>query len=448
MNLNITKLFLTVAFSLIIKANPIKKYPNEVTEWSMNTPSYFCIDMDGSRFFTNGEYFLCLTHYGGSIPSLSKDDKELTEKHLIMLDDEYYEFDPYLRHQFKNCNVSNTDSKSIDECYEEFADIIGVDVENIKPESDVNKANQQLINSLKDSCEKENGIFFYNDEDYICLVNSDNSEDLASFIINHDITYNGQHYSVEREYSKINNEEFYEYYTRIASLLNVSVDSLVPNNSFKDAFKKYAEFLNNSICVRFYERDYEFICFYAKMIPHEEDFANPYLRHYVSIDEEFYAISGFSSSFECRYKDPGCYDKIAYIMNVDDVNSIIPNKNKRSIIDIEKDCKNESGIFGYGNSYACLLNYENVTAVPQNSVCYADRDENIYCIYDKYTKVESCLKDNEKFDNEACFDEVKYITRKQLYKYTVNGDSIEVIIPPPPPRNPFDPFNVDFGVIE
>jgi len=89
------------------------------------------------RYFENDEGYICFVPYTGSI--LIKDVKKLTDKHVIILNENFYRYNVYsnIEHTSKKYDIDKTNDDSIDECYEVFAEIIGGDVEVIKPSSNL-----------------------------------------------------------------------------------------------------------------------------------------------------------------------------------------------------------------------------------------------------------------------------------------------------------------------
>jgi len=424
MNLNlITKLFLILSLALLAKTSPIEEYPNEVNnaEGRLYNIFHFCNEYVKGRFFLNGEAYLCLVPYSGSIP---KDVKELSEKHLIVLNENLYDFTPNINHTFKNCNINETDDNSINICYEEFADIIGVDVEAIKPKLELKETVDSMLQDIKDLCEKEEGIFFSNENGYICLVKPKfilHQSSINYFFIEKFIIYHDEYYTPHKIYTHIDYVEFYEYYEKIAELLNVNIDTLVPYKSFIDAMKEYFKFESKG-CILYYEKENSFACFGLSLVPDDEDLNTLLSNHRVVKDGKFYYLT--NSSFQCEKGDLSCYDRIAYVMDVD-VESIIPKENMVTIIDIKRGCESESGLFYYvsnGANYICLRRYQEQEEadIPENSICFLNiiNGENaIYCIKEQYTEVESCKKENEKFDYETCRKTVEDKTMKTFNKY-------------------------------
>jgi len=323
MNLNfITRLLLILSLALLAKAGPIEEYPNEL-EYAEGRVGYnveFCRKNEYGRFFLDGENFLCLVPYSGSIP---KKVEELTEKHLVILNEKIYDLSPNMIHTFKKCDISKKDSDSINECYEEYAEIIGIDVEAIKPKLNLKEAVDSMLQVIKDLCKSEAGLFFFNDDDYICLIKPKKLEVIMDFIgnfIDDFIIYRDEYYTPHKIYTYINYIEFEEYYTKVAKLLNVSIDSLVPYKSFDAAMKKYFEF-ERERCILYYEKENSFACFGLSVVPYDEDLNMLLNNHRAVIDGEFYYLT--KSSFKCERGDFSCYDRIAYVMDVD-VDSILP----------------------------------------------------------------------------------------------------------------------------
>lgn len=293
--------------------------------------------------------------------------------------------------------------------------------------------NPNEVNSLKDLCENEEGIFFSNENSYICLVKPNllyPQSSINILFIGNTIVYHDKYYTPSKKYTHIDYVELYEYYTKIAELLNVNIDTLVPYKSFIDAMKEYFKFMSTS-CTLYYEKENSYACFGLSLVPDDEDLNSLISNHRVVKDGKFYYLT--ESSFICEKGDFSCYDRIAYVMDVD-VDSILPKENMETTIDIERSCESESGgLFYYistGVNYVCLRKYQEQEEadIPENSVCFLDENNVIYCVKEQYTEIEACKKENEKFDYETCRKTVEgTVMSKIFYEYPSNGKSIKTI---------------------
>ncbi|OUM58542.1 carbohydrate-binding module family 1 protein, partial [Piromyces sp. E2] len=192
---------------------------------------------------------------------------------------------------------------------------------------------------------------------------------------------------------------------------------------------------NRESCILYYERENSYACFGLSLVPRDEDLNTLLYNNRVVQNGKFYYLT--HSSFKCENGDLSCYDRIAYVMNVD-VDSIIPKEGMTTTIDIEKGCESESGAFHYTSSnYVCLHKYQDEKDVPENSVCYLDEKRNIYCVNGKYTEKESCLRDNEKFDYNSCRISVENtVMSKNFYPYSgINSISSISYTPIPYPED-------------
>jgi len=480
MNFNIITKFLFILFlALLTKTVPIEEYPNEITrngntyidgkpgkdtfvyryDLSKNIPDVdYCKSVTygkfvskNSRFFLNGNDYLCLAPYIGSIP---KDIKELNGKHLIIIDEYFYDLSPNMRHTFKKCDIDKIDKDSIDKCYEEFAEIIGVDVETIKPKLDFKESIDLMLQFLKDSCEKEEGKFFFNNDDYLCLVKPDSVPHRDDLLNDNIIIYHDAFYTPHDVLTHITTGDFYEYYSKIAKLLNVNIDSLTPSKSFELAVKEFFLIINKGNSCEYYEKGNNFVCIskiYSFYDLYNKDIDSLLEENVIIKNETLYRI--YDCSFGCAILGisyiprfhylPGsysyeegnlsCYNRIANVMDVD-VNSIILKEDTVSIIKNKEGCDSDYDMFYYisidnGYDYVCLHEYQEQEEadIPENSVCFLDNNVIINCVNEQHTKIEACKKENEIFDYDSCRETIEHIVlNKSFYEYPSNGQPINV----------------------